>query len=257
MTSALTNFARINKKKDKMIEQALSMLREHGDRDASTILCLVNPEPNGEHVIDWSIVAHSVPSDEQEAVVTRRVLSGFLPIGCLQCAPSWRFLLDTKFVPPEYLDLYTAFAQSEAALIVRTLEGTVHPDDGWMTATTWEDKSYPGQPPKPREPGAIRVEVNLISRSVRVTVEPLNCYMDFPVCDDLIEGTNDEEDANYVARHAILAFEQISPPKGAMPGDWFDTYLMVPEGAPILLARTPASPSCAGSQSGYTTMGSA
>ena len=119
------------------------MLREHGASDASTILCLVNPEPNGEYVIDWSIVAHSVPSDEQEAVVTRRVLSGFLPIGCLQCDPSWRLLLDTKFVPPEYLDLYTAFAQSEAAMIVRTLEGKLHPDDGWMTATTWEDRRLP------------------------------------------------------------------------------------------------------------------
>jgi hypothetical protein len=243
MTATLTKVVSDNIRKDKLIERALKMLDEYAINGIQTYLCLVNPKPNADEILDWTIVQTNIPEDEQEAIVTRRVIAGFLPVGCLQRDPEWRMVIDRAFIPKEHEPIYIAFARREMALIAQTLDGKIDQHDGWITPVPWSDTTYPGQPLKPRNPGTVRIDVDIRNRSVRITVEPLNSYLDLAIEDDLIEGKDDEDDAIYVAQHVMMAFEQAPPPQGAVPGDICETYLMVPEGAPKLLARIPAKPS--------------
>jgi hypothetical protein len=257
MTEKLSEFAANNRRKNKLVEQGLKMLRNCEATAKVAYLCLVNPKPNFEGFIDWTVVDKGIPGDEQEAVATRRVLAGYIPLGCLLRSPNWRMILDKSFVPDEIHDIYVAFARMELNFIAATIDSKVDQNDGSITPLKWSDRSYPGQPLKPRQPGTIKIEVDLKNRSVRIISEPLASHLDMPFDDDMIDGKSNEEDAIYVARHVMAALEQIPLPEGMVPGDIFEVYLMESEGNPKLLARINAEGRHDGLTGGYGMGGNA
>jgi hypothetical protein len=237
MTSKLSEFAANNRRKDRLIERGLKMLTKYTVDTTHHHLCLANPKQDAEGSIGWTIVGRSIPADEREAVVTRRVLAGYLPLGCLLRNPDWSMMLDKSLVPEELHAVYVAFARMEMSLIAKALDGKAEPEDSVMSPVEWSERSYPGHPIKPRKPGTINIDVNIEKRSVRIISEPIGGYLDLPFDDDMLEGQSDEDDAIYVARHVIDALEQVPQPKGPVRGDIFEVSVIRTEGTPKLLAR--------------------
>jgi hypothetical protein len=240
MSSKLSEFAANNRRKDRLIERGLKMLTKYAVNPTHDYLCLVNPKQDAEGCIDWTVVGKSVPADEREAVVTRRVLAGYLPIGCLLRSPDWGMILDKSFVPEELHAVYVAFARLEMTFIAATIDGKMDKNDSWTTPVDWSDRSYPGQPVKPRKPGTIKIDVDIQNRSVRITSEPICGYMDLPIEDDQFDGGSDEHDALYVALDIIEAHGQVQPPKGAVRGDVYEVSLIRADATPKLLTRISA-----------------
>lgn len=257
MTRTLSEFAASNTRKAKLIELGLRMLKMSESTDKAAFLCLVNPKPTVEGTIDWTVLGKGIPADEREAVVTRRVFAGYLPVGCcLQQGSGWGMVVDKAFVPEDLQDIYVAFARVEMFLIAKTLDGKAEPEDSAMFPVAWSDRSYPGQPVKPRKPGTFRVEVDIPNRSMRV-VNPFNRSFDLPLDEDFIEGADEERDAIYAAQHVIAALGEAPPPKGTTPGDVFEIYLMRAEGTPKLLACVPAEVAVPSGMTGMFGMGGA
>jgi hypothetical protein len=236
MTEKLSEFAANNRRKNKLVEQGLKMLRNCEATAKVAYLCLVNPKPNFEGFIDWTVVDKGIPGDEQEAVATRRVLAGYIPLGCLLRNPNWSMVLDKSFVPEELHDVYVAFARMEMNFIAATVDGKVDQNDGSISPVKWSDRSYPGQPLKPRTPGTFKVEVDVKNRSIRV-IDTFDRYLDMPIDDDMLESQSEDDDAIYVARHAIAALEQAGPQNGTVRGDILEVYLVQAEGTSKLLGR--------------------
>jgi hypothetical protein len=257
MTSKLSEFAANNRKKDRLIERGLKMLTRYAVNPERDYLCLVNPKQDAEGLIAWTIVGGSIPADEREAVVTRRVLAGYLPVGCLLRNPDWSMMLDKSLVPEELHAVYVAFARLEMGFIAKTIDGQVDHNDGSITPLKWSDRGYPGQPIKPRKPGTIKIEVDMRNRSIRFISEPLNSHLDMPIDDDMIEGENDEDAAMFVAQDIMAALEEIPQPEGTVLGDMFEVYLMEAEGTPKLLARTESEAISYGLTGGFGMGGAA
>jgi hypothetical protein len=257
LTGKLSEFASSNRRKERMIERGLKLLTECEGNAKVVFLCLVNPQPTVDGLIDWTVVGNSVPEDEREAVVTRRVIAGFLPMGCLRHGMKWCMILDRALVPEEYQAEYVAFARREMNVIAGTMDGNVDHHDSWTTPVAWSDRSYPGQPAKPRRPGTIKIEVDIQKRSVRIISQPLSSYLDMPIDEDMIEGKSHEADAIFVAQHVIEALKYAGPPNGTVTGDMVEIYLMRAEGTPKLLARTNAMDISRGITGEYGMGGSA
>jgi hypothetical protein len=241
MASKLGNFIGNYRRKNKMIKLGLNMLAACEASAAKAHLCLANPKPDAEGFIDWTVVPKDLPNDEREAVVTRRVLAGYLPLGCLlRKGDNLRMVIDKTCVPADLRDVYVAFARMEMNFIAATIDGKVNPDDGALKPFYFSDLSYPGQPVKPRKPGTIKVEVDIRNRSVRIISEPIASCLDLPIDDDMLDGQSEEGDAIYVAGHVIEALENVPPPKGTVRGDILEVYLVQAEGTPKFLARAVA-----------------
>ena len=121
--SKLGNFIGNHRRKNTMIKLGLKLLAAREAIATERYLCLANPKPDAEGFIDWTVVEKSIPADEQGAVVTRRVLAGYLPLGCLLRNPEWSMILDKSLVPEELHDVYIAFARTEMNFIAATIDG--------------------------------------------------------------------------------------------------------------------------------------
>jgi len=239
MTAKLTAYVEANRRKDQLIRRSLRFLESRG---GDAILCLVNPKPDSDDVISWTQVDNKTPVDEREAVVTRRILAGYLPVCALVAdkeeASGWQAVIDAAMVGEEVRGEFVAFARLEAATIVGTMNGEIDPYDSWMTAVPWEDRSYPGMPIKPRPATTIRIEVNVAKRGIR-TIWGHYGAMDFSIPESHYTehgGMNDVEFALAQANDIVEALSQTSPPKQLVEGDRIELYLDIPDSEMKLLA---------------------
>jgi len=241
LLAKLSAYAAANKQKDKLIERSLRFLRSCEINRGGAFLILVKPVIAEREFIDWTAVGSSnVETDVREAVVTRRILAGYLPICCLvedkSVESGWRAVIVTTLVEEECRDEFVAFAQIEATVVAKTFNGEMPKEDSWMTGVPWEDMSYPGMPMKPRPAGTIRIEVNIAKRTI-TTVWPTLGAMEFPLPEEHVTG-NDLEDIIYEARHLIEALKRVDPPKQLVDSDRVEVWQMVTDGENKLLATT-------------------
>jgi hypothetical protein len=111
---------------DKLIEYSLKMLTQSDVDSRGSYFCLMNPKlgPNSE--ISWAFFRNSQLShDDRAAIVMRRMLAGFLPMGWLiaDLIHGWRTATDVSWVPSEYRDAYVFVARLGMTLLSETLEG--------------------------------------------------------------------------------------------------------------------------------------
>jgi len=234
----LSAYAAANKRKDKLIERSLKFLRSCEVNGGGASLILVDPVTK-EDIVSWTCLGgKEFPQDEREAVVTRRILAGYLPIGCLvedkSAESGCCAVIDATLVEEECRDEFVAFARIEANTIAGTMNGEMSKEDSWMTAVPWGDRSYPGTPPKPRPAGTIRIEVDIPKRIVTTEWERLGA-MEFPINEEYVTE-NELNDVIDTARHVIAALEQVDPPKRVVAGDKIEIYQVVADGTPKLLA---------------------
>lgn len=141
MLDKLANYAVANKRKNKLIQRSLKFLKSCEVNGGRAFLTLVNPVAK-EAIIDWICVGGGKgPQDDREAVVTRRILAGYLPIGCLvedESADSGRrAVIDATLVEEQFRDEFVAFARLEANIIARTLNSEMSKEDSWVSAMPW------------------------------------------------------------------------------------------------------------------------
>src|SRR5947209_7085089 len=108
VSSKLAAFAAGNNQKNKLIERSLEFLRACEVNGSGAVLVLANPVVR-EQLVDWTGVGgRNLPDDEREAIVTRRILAGHLPICCLvedtSLQSGWRAVIDASMVPDECRD---------------------------------------------------------------------------------------------------------------------------------------------------------
>jgi hypothetical protein len=240
MLDQLSAYAAANRQKNKLIERSLKFLKRCEVNTGGALLILVNPVTK-EDIVSWTCIGGSkVPQDEREAVVTRRVLAGYLPIGCLVEDKSeesgWVAAIDATLVEEEYRDEFVAFAHIEADTIAKTFKGEMSKENSWMMAVPWGDLSFPGMPPKPRPAGTIRIEVNIPKRIVTTVWERLGA-MEFPINEEYITD-NELNDVIDTARHLVAALERFDPPERLVAGDKIEIYQVVSDGTPKLIAVT-------------------
>jgi hypothetical protein len=233
MTAKLAAYAASNKQKDKLIERSLKFLKACEIDGSGAFLVLVNPIMK-EDIIDWTLLGgRNVTDDVREAVVTRRILAGYLPMCCLvedkSVTSGWRGVIDATLVGAECRDEFVALARQEAELVAKTLDGKMPKEDSWMTAMPWEEQSYPGMPLKPRPAGTIRIEVNITNRTITTVWEPLRESMEFEFPEEHITG-NDLDDVLEEARYAVEALKRVNPPKQLVDGDRVEIWQVVPDG---------------------------
>jgi hypothetical protein len=241
LLTKLSAYTATNKQKDKLIERSLKFLKECEVNGGGAFLILVNPVTK-EDIIDWTSLSGSkVAPDVSEAVLTRRILAGYLPIGCLvedkSVESGWHAVIDATLVTEECRDEFVTFAQIEANVVAKTFNGAMSKEDSWMTTIPWGDLSYPGMPMKPRPAGTIRIEVNIPKRTMTTVWTMVGGSMEFPLSEELITG-NDSDDIIYEARHVIEVLKQVNPPKGLVDGDKVEVWQMVTDGENKLLATT-------------------
>src|ERR1700758_5844362 len=83
MTAKLAAYATANKQKNRLIERSLKFLKACEIDGNGAFLVLVDPVIK-EDIIAWSLLGgRSVTDDVREAVVTRRIVAGYLPVCCL------------------------------------------------------------------------------------------------------------------------------------------------------------------------------
>lgn len=237
MLTKLSAYAAANRQKNKLIERSLKFLKACEIDGSGAFLVLVNPVAKDD-IIHWTVIGErNVEHDVREAVVTRRILAGYLPIGCLvedkSAQSGWRANIDATVAPEECRDEYIAFCRVESETIAKTFNGDMPKEDSWMTAVPWADRSYPGMPPKPRPAGTIRIEVNVPGRTITTAWEQLGS-MEFPLLDEHLTG-DDTEDVIYEARHVAEALKRVDPPKRLVDGDRVEIWQIVPEGENKLL----------------------
>lgn len=239
MTAKLAAYAAANKEKNKLIERSLKFLKSCEIEGGGAFLVLVDPVAKDD-IIDWLLVGgREVGEDVREALVTRRILAGYLPMFCLvedkSVAAGWQGIIDATLVGEECRDEFIAFANLEGQVVAATLRGKTAKEDGWVTAIPWEDLSYPGMPLKPRPAGTIRIEVNIAKRTITIVSEPLRGSMEFEFTPDHLTG-DDIDDALFEARHVIEALRRVDPPKRLVDGDRVEIWQVVPDGENKLLA---------------------
>jgi len=180
----------------------------------------------------------NVERDVREAVVTRRILAGYLPMCCLvedkSIQSGWRGVIDATLVGEECRDEFVAFARQEAEIVAKTFDGKMPKEDSWMTAVPWDDLSYPGMPTKRRPAGTIKIEVNVPKRTITTVWEMLRGAMEFPLPEEDVTG-NDTEDVLYEAQHVVEALKQVDPPKRFVDGDRVEIWQVIPDGENKLL----------------------
>lgn len=238
MTAKLAAFAAANKQKNKLVERSLKFLQLCEKGGGVALLILVDPVVKDD-IVSWTnIGGRGVGRDVREAVVTRRVLAGYLPMCCLvedKSEPTgWHAVVDETLVAEEWRDEYIAFALEEAKMVANTLNGNLAKEDSWMTPTPWEDLNYPGMPLKPRPAGTIRIEVNIPSRTITTMWGRIGS-MTFAFPEEDLTG-NDARDVVYEARHVIEALKTTDPPKRLVDGDKVEIWQVVPDGGKRLLA---------------------
>jgi SEC-C motif len=238
MTAKLAAYAAANREKNKLIERSLKLLKACEVDGTGAYLILVSPVPQDD-VVQWTFLGgSSVVHDVREAIVTRRILAGYLPMCCLVEdkfeQSGWRAVIDATLAADECRDEYVAFARQEAEIVARTLDGKMAQEDSWITAVPWGDLSYPGMPLKPRPAGTIKIEVNIPKRTI-TTVWELLGSMEFPLDEEGLTG-NDIDDVIYEARHVIEALKKVDPPKQLVDGDTVEIWQVVLDGENKLLA---------------------
>ena len=176
--------------------------------------------------------------DEREAIVTRRILAGHLPICCLvedtSLQSGWRAVVDASMVPEECRDEFVAFARSEAVIVGKQFKDALSGVETPVTPVRWEDRTYPGLPVKKRPAGTIRIEVDIQQRAI-TTVWSMLGAQQFPIRDEHVTG-NDVEDVLHIARHVVAALERIDPPGQLVDGDQIEIWQTVQDGESKLLA---------------------
>ena len=237
MTAKLAAYAAANKQKNKLIERSLGFLKSCETEGGRAFLVLVNPVMKDD-IIDWAVVGGRTEQDVREAIVTRRILAGYLPLYCLVEDKSeesgWRGVIDAELLGEDCRDEFVAFAQLEGQVIAHTLRGKMPKEDAWMEAMPWEDMTYPGMPLKPRPAGTIRIEVNIAKGTITIVSEPVRGSMEIEFTPDHLTG-DDIDDALFEARHVIEALRRFDPPKGLVDGDRVEIWQVVPEGEKKLL----------------------
>lgn len=238
MLAKLSAYAAANKQKNKLIERSLKFLRACEIDGSGAFLVLVNPVPKDD-IIQWTFLGgRKVEQDVREAVVTRRILAGYLPMCCLvedkSIKSGWRGVIDATLVGEECRDEFVAFARQEAEIVAKTFDGKMPDEDSWMTAVPWDDLSYPGMPAKRRPAGTIRIEVNVPSRKITTVWEMVGGSMEFTFSDEDVTG-NDLDDVMNEAHHMIEALKQVDPPKQVVDGDKVEIWQVVPDGEKKLL----------------------
>jgi hypothetical protein len=241
MLARLSAYAYTNKEKDKLIERSLKFLRSCEVNAGGAFLILVNPTVK-EDIIDWTSVGGcKTGPDVREALVTRRILAGYLPIGCLvedeSAESGWRAVIDATLVEEGCRDEFVAFAQIEAYVVAKTFNGEMAKEDSWMTGVPWGDLSYPCVPMKPRPAGIIRLEFNIPERTITTVWTMVGGAMEFPFPEEYITG-DDVDDILVEARHLVEALKQVAPPKQVVDGDRLEVWQIVPDGEKRLLAVT-------------------
>ena len=238
LTAKLAAYAASNKQKNKLIERSLKFLKACEMDGSGALLVLVNPVVKDD-VIGWTTLGgREVEQDVREAVVTRRILAGYLPMCCLvedkSVQSGWRGVIDATLVGEDCRDEFVAFAQDEAEVVAKTLDGKIAKDDSWITAMPLEDLSYPGMPPKPRPAGTIRIEVNTSERTLTTVWEMVQRSMEFEFPEEHLTG-NDLNDVLNEARYAMEALKQVNPPKQFVDGDRVEIWQVGAEGEKKLL----------------------
>jgi len=141
MLEKLASCATSNKRRKKLIERSLKFLKSCEVKGGGAFLILVHPFAT-EGIIDWTCVGGGrVSRDESDAVVTRRILAGYLPIGCLVedgfAESGRRVVIDAILAEEGCRDEFVAFARREANIISKTLNGEMSKEDSWTTAVPW------------------------------------------------------------------------------------------------------------------------
>ena len=236
MMSKLSAYVAANRRKDRLIERSLDLLNRCEIGGGGALLVLVDPVAKDD-IVSWTnIGGREVGRDAREAVLTRRILAGYLPVACLvedkSAKSGWHAVIDATLVDEECRDEFIAFAMREAEIVANTLKGNVSKEDSWMFPTPWSDLSYPGTPLKPRPAGTIRIAVDVAKRTITTAWDRLGA-MEFPMHDDHLTG-NDAEDVLYEARHEAL--KTADPPKQLVDGDIVEIWQLVPDGGNRLLA---------------------
>jgi len=236
----LAAFARANKQKNRLIEHSLQFLKACGTKGPTVFLILVDPVIK-DGFIDWTCVRADKDHDVCEALVTRRILAGCLPACCLiedkSAEEGWSVFVDDTLVPEEYRTEFMTFAQNEATVIAKTFNGKLSREDSSMTELPWEDLSYPGMPPKPRQSGTIRIEVNLHERTIRVVWAMVGKSWQRSFPEEHITG-NDIADVDFQARFAFEALKHVDPPKQFVRGDHVEIWHTIPDGEKKLIGTT-------------------
>lgn len=238
MMSKLSAYAAANKQKNKLIERSLKFLKACEIDGGDAFLVLIDPVAKDD-IIDWTLVGgREVGNDVREALVTRRILAGCLPMFCLvkdkSVESGWHGEIDATLGGEECRDEFIAFALHEGQVVAATLRGKIAKEDGWVTAIPWEDLSYQGMPLKPRPAGTIRIEVNIAKRTITIVSEPLHGSMEIEFTPDHLTG-DDIDDALFEARHVIEALRRVDPPKRLVDGDRVEIWQVVPDGENKLL----------------------
>jgi hypothetical protein len=241
MTAKLAAYAAANKQKNKLIDRSLKFLNSCEVNGGGAFLVLTNPVTK-EDVIEWTFLGGTeIALDVREAVVTRRILAGYLPLFCLvedeSAESGWRAVIDATLVAAECRDEFVAFARNEATVVAKTFNGEMSRQDSWMTAAPWEDRSYPGMPLKARPAGTIRIEVNIPKRTITTVWTMVGGAMEFPIPEDQISG-NDADDTLNAAYHVMEALKQVNPPKRFVDGDRVEVWQIATDGENKLLAST-------------------
>jgi hypothetical protein len=238
MTTKLAAYAAANRNKNRIIERSLKFLKACEIDGSGALLVLVNPVVKDD-VIGWTTVGgREVEQDVREAVVTRRILAGYLPLCVLvedkSAESGWRAVIDATLVSEECRDEFIAFAQHEATMVAKTYKGEIPREDSWFSGVPWSDLSYPGMPLKPRPKGTIKIEVNIPKRTITTVWEMLRGSMEFQFPEEDVTG-NDLDDVVYEARHVIEALKRVDPPKQFVDGDRVEIWQVVDEGENRLL----------------------
>jgi hypothetical protein len=243
LSSKLAAFAASNNQKNKLIEHSLKFLKACEINGSGAVLVLVDPVVK-EEIYDWTCVGgRNIPQDEREAIVTRRILAGYLPTCCLVednlLRSGWRAVVDGSMVPAEYRDEFIAFARSEAVIVGQQFKDALSGAETSVTPVRWEERTYPGLPPKKRPAGIIRIEVDIQRRTISTVWSMLGAQQ-FPIRDEHITE-NDAEDVLYIARQVVAALERIDPPGQLVDGDDIEVWQAVQDGETKLLAGAKVS----------------
>ena len=181
MTAKLAAYAAANKQKNKLIERSLEFLKSCEIEGGRVFLVLVNPVIKDD-IIDWAVVGDRTEQDVREAIVTRRILAGYLPLYCLvedkSVESGWRGVIDAKLLGEDCRDEFVAFALNGGA---SNRPNTPRQDvkgrcmDGSYAVGRHE---LSGMPLKPRPAGTIRIEVKIPKRTITIASEPLRGSME-------------------------------------------------------------------------------
>lgn len=145
LSDKMREFAETNTQTHMMIERAIELLSFCAEENRPAMLCLAKPTSTSDgDFVDWTTIPASVPLEQREALVTRRALSGYIPIGVLIRNCDWQSVICPPLIPDEtYWQFYIPFARRELSIIANTLDGDMPMEDSWMTRVTPSDLQHP------------------------------------------------------------------------------------------------------------------